>query len=135
VQLDDQVDRLGPIHHLARTGASADRQLIRLLLFLFVRRLPACLCICIDTATGAPDMQDQIRPLPSLTPVAQFRVDRGLRRSQRLACLPDSRGGVQLNVVTRRGFRSVRQWPFRDANEAQRWAEQAIFCGGPFHVY
>src|SRR5262245_20339149 len=52
-------------------------------------------------------MQNQISPLPSLTPLAQFRVDRGQRRTQCFACLPDSRGDVQLNVVKRPCFRSA----------------------------
>jgi hypothetical protein len=78
---------------------------------------------------------DQNRPLPSLTPIAQFRVDAGRRWTQHFACLPDSRGGVVLVVVSKRGFRSVGQWAFPNPHEAQRWAEQRVLCNGPFNVY
>jgi hypothetical protein len=53
---------------------------------------------------------------------------------QRFACLPDTRGGVELVVVSRRGFRSVGQWAFRDPREARKWAEQHVHCNGPFLV-
>lgn len=82
----------------------------------------------------ASTTRDLTKPLPSLTPVAQFRVDAGRFRRQRFACLPDSRGGVQLNVETRQGFRSVGQWPFSTPAEARRWAEQAVLCCGRFNV-
>jgi hypothetical protein len=82
----------------------------------------------------APATRDLTKPLPSLTPVAQFDVDAGRYRKQRFACLPDNRGGVQLNVATSRGFRSVRQWPFPTPAEARRWAEQAMLCSGRFNV-
>jgi len=33
------------------------------------------------------------------------------------------------------GFRSVGQWAFRNPRDAQRWAEQHVFCNGLFDVY
>ncbi len=58
-------------------------------------------------------MRTTSQPLPpSLTPVAEFRVDGGRRRAQRFACLPSSCGEFDLVVVSKRGFRSVGQWSF-----------------------
>lgn len=72
---------------------------------------------------------------PSLTPIAEFRVNAGQWKAQRFACLPESRGGVDLVVVSKRGFRSVGQWSFRSPREAQKWAEQQVFCNGRLNVY
>jgi hypothetical protein len=72
---------------------------------------------------------------PSLTPVAEFRVDGGRQRAQRFACLPNGFGEFDLVVVSKRGYRSVGQWSFKTWKSAERWATQQVNCNGPFHVY
>jgi hypothetical protein len=71
---------------------------------------------------------------PSLTPVAEFRVEGGRQKAQRFACLPNGAGEFDLVVVSKRGFRSIGQWPFKTWKSAERWATQQVTCNGRFYV-